>query len=469
VSNPTPPESSSPKDRLTALARRSIRSVTNAGTARGKGLSRRAQAEQLTAHEVLISEITVTVEALEQAIDGLRRDHAGRLNVVGQHLAVTVERADRTDASIADTNRSIDATRGHLDAISTHLDELSADLNKTWEQVLTGEKRFDPIEAFQPWAKAEITFAAGRLDELAKRLDDLDQGSAATKLLDQQAEEMGSRLDEVAYRVLVIEDELNAAPYVANRDFIFTHDDGQEVLGFDTDTPMSPDELYVAFENLFRGDVAEIAERQRGYLDLMPSDGVIADLGCGRGEMLGLLRDCGRTAIGIDLDEGMVAECRKQGFDVELDDALAWLERQPEHSLAAVFSAQFIEHIPPPELERLFRATARALRPGGVMIAETVNPHSTRAAKAFWVDLTHQHPIYPEVVVALARLTGFGTGRIVFPHGSGSFRQDLVSQGEYAVVATTVPQPLVSAGQDRRTETADDAVDAGAPAPDSDE
>ena len=173
--------------------------------------------------------------------------------------------------------------------------------------------------------------------------------------------------------------------------------------------------------------------------------------------------------VGIDLDEGMVAECRKQGFDVELDDALAWLERQPEHSLAAVFSAQFIEHIPPPELERLFRATARALRPGGVMIAETVNPHSTRAAKAFWVDLTHQHPIYPEVVVALARLTGFGTGRIVFPHGSGSFRQDLVSQGEYAVVATTVPQPLVSAGQDRRTETADDAVDAGAPAPDSDE
>lgn len=460
MSDPTTTVDTSPKDRLTALAKRSIRSVTNAGAGRGKGLSRRAQAAQLSAHEELIDEITLTVEALEQAIDSLRRDHAGRLNVIGQHLAVTVERADRTDASIAETNRSIEATRDHLAAISNHLDGLSADLNKTWQQVLAGEKRFDPIEAFQPWAKAEIGFATTRLDELAARLDQLDQGSAATKLLNEQADEMGGRLDEVAYRVLVIEDELNAAPYVANREFIFTHDDGQEVLGFDTDVPMSPDELYVAFENLFRGDVAEIADRQRGYLDLLPADGLIADLGCGRGEMLGLLREAGHDAIGVDLDEGMVAECRRQDFNVELADAISWLENQPEHSLAAVFSAQFIEHIPPPELERLFRATARALRPGGVMIAETVNPHSTRAAKAFWVDLTHQHPIYPEVVVALARLTGFGTGRIVFPHGSGAFRQDLVSQGEYALVATTVPQPLVSAGQDRGTESADDALEA---------
>src|SRR4051812_49987644 len=39
----------------------------------------------------------------------------------------------------------------------------------------------------------------------------------------------------------------------------------------------------------------------------------------------------------------------------------------------------------------LFRSTK--LRVGGVLIAETINPHSIQAMHTFWVDPTHVRPI----------------------------------------------------------------------------
>ena len=51
---------------------------------------------------------------------------------------------------------------------------------------------------------------------------------------------------------------------------------------------------------------------------------------------------------------------------------------------------------------RFFALAEAKLAPGGVFIAETVNPHSIAASKAFWVDPTHRNPIFPEVAAALA-------------------------------------------------------------------
>ena len=75
------------------------------------------------------------------------------------------------------------------------------------------------------------------------------------------------------------------------------------------------------------------------------------------------------------------------------------------------------------------------LVPGGVFIAETVNPHSPRALKAFWVDPTHQHPLFPETMLALCQLTGFEEAEIMFPLGSDDLETDLRTCGEYAVIA----------------------------------
>jgi hypothetical protein len=76
----------------------------------------------------------------------------------------------------------------------------------------------------------------------------------------------------------------------------------------------------------------------------------------------------------------------------------------------------------------------RALRPGGVWIAETVNPHRVASLKNFWVDLTHQHPIFPEVALALCGIAGFSSA-YVFAPGFEDFERARFQAPSYAVVA----------------------------------
>jgi len=74
-----------------------------------------------------------------------------------------------------------------------------------------------------------------------------------------------------------------------------------------------------------------------------------------------------------------------------------------------------IEHLSYDELLRFLTLAHRKLRPGGILIAETVNPHSLSAFKTFWVDPTHVSPIFPEVAAALAVCTILPPQRSCFP------------------------------------------------------
>ncbi|HET9442874.1 MAG TPA: methyltransferase domain-containing protein, partial [Acidimicrobiales bacterium] len=217
------------------------------------------------------------------------------------------------------------------------------------------------------------------------------------------ADERQSTVDHLADRVARLDDEITAGPYLSDRDALVTTDDeGREVFGYRNGTAASsPGEVYRRIEDLFRGPEPFIRERQRVYLDLLAAHQPVVDFGCGRGEILDLLVEAGVDHVGVDLDVGMVARCRQKGHTVEHADALDWLRRRPDASLGAVFSAQFIEHIGRDDLMALLGEARRALRPGGIFVAETVNPHSSRALKAFWLDLTHVHPIYPEMALAL--------------------------------------------------------------------
>src|SRR4051812_40055708 len=57
---------------------------------------------------------------------------------------------------------------------------------------------------------------------------------------------------------------------------------------------------YFAFEARMRGSTADVRERQRPYVDDFHAAAPVLDIGCGRGEFLGLLRDAGVDARGID-------------------------------------------------------------------------------------------------------------------------------------------------------------------------
>jgi 2-polyprenyl-3-methyl-5-hydroxy-6-metoxy-1,4-benzoquinol methylase len=169
---------------------------------------------------------------------------------------------------------------------------------------------------------------------------------------------------------------------------------------------------YFAFESRMRGSVDSIRERQRLYVDVLRDAAPVLDAGCGRGELLGLLREAGVEARGIDADSDMVAYARGDGLDVEQADLVEYLQRVGDGSLGAIFMGQVVEHLPAPTLVQTFQLAAAKLRPGGVLVAETINPLSPIALRNYFADLTHAQPLVPETLELLARQSGFAETEI---------------------------------------------------------
>jgi SAM-dependent methyltransferase len=164
---------------------------------------------------------------------------------------------------------------------------------------------------------------------------------------------------------------------------------------------------YFAFESRMRGSVDAIRERQRRYVEDFRDAAPVLDIGCGRGELLQLLREAGVDARGIDADADMVAYTRGEGLDVEQADLVEYLERLEDRSLGGIFMGQVVEHLPPVVLVRALELAAQKLGPGGVLVAETINPLSPLALRHYFADLTHAQPLVPETLQLLARQSGF--------------------------------------------------------------
>jgi SAM-dependent methyltransferase len=164
---------------------------------------------------------------------------------------------------------------------------------------------------------------------------------------------------------------------------------------------------YFAFESRMRGSTESIRDRQRPYVDDFREAAPVLDIGCGRGEFLVLMREAGIEARGVDLDADMVAYARGDELDVEQADAVEHLHGLEDGSLGGIFAAQLVEHLPAPTLVRLLELAAAKLRPGGLLVAETINPLSPLALRNYYADLTHAQPLVPETLELLARQAGF--------------------------------------------------------------
>jgi SAM-dependent methyltransferase len=164
---------------------------------------------------------------------------------------------------------------------------------------------------------------------------------------------------------------------------------------------------YFAFELQMRGLSESVRARQSGYVAELREHAPVLDVGCGRGELLALLRDAEVEARGVDADADMVAHAAAEGLDVEQADALAHLERLEPASLGAIFSAQLVEHLPPPTLVRFLELARTRLRPGGLLVLETINPLSPVALRNYFADLTHAQPLVPETLRLLVEHAGF--------------------------------------------------------------
>lgn len=229
---------------------------------------------------------------------------------------------------------------------------------------------------------------------------------------------------------------LLARPYLAGEPFGPFQAAVGQVTGY-TVSPIAAggESGYLGFEDLFRGPAERVTDLQRPYLPLVADHQPVLDLGCGRGEFLTLLAGEGITVSGVDSNPGMVARCREQGLPAVLGDGLDHLAGLDDGSLGTVFCAQVIEHLDLDGLYRLLELSLRKLAPGGLLIAETINPHNLAALKTFWVDVTHRHPIFPETALALCAAAGVAPA-YVFAPGHPSFEDARFASTSYAVVAT---------------------------------
>ena len=224
------------------------------------------------------------------------------------------------------------------------------------------------------------------------------------------------------------------------------------------------DSLYVSLENSFRGSSELIKERLEAYLpDLTGRSDTkpVLDVGCGRGELLELLKAESVPAYGIEINATYAEAWANAGLDVRVADVTDHLRTLPERSLSAITAIHVVEHLTTEQLLEFLDLALRALDSGGVLIFETPNPANLIVgADTFYMDPSHRNPIPAELLAFLVRARGFAETEIRYLQRSQSepfakpdsnsawapdlesvhevLRQRLFGPEDYAVVARRV-------------------------------
>jgi SAM-dependent methyltransferase len=283
----------------------------------------------------------------------------------------------------------------------------------------------------EPFAYEQRMFNDAALKLIDALYEEIDRGDKADAELDQrlaraerdlgariddQAQRLGRRLDEVRYGLSERVDEEaasleRAARLLGEVEERLTRAERRTDGGAPRTVAPQPAATafpdYFAFESKMRGRAESVKERQRVYVDDFRDAAPVLDVGCGRGELLSLLKEAGIESRGVDADGDMVAFARGDGLDVEQADAVTYLESLDDASLGGIFMGQVVEHLPPAMLVRTLELCAQKLREGGLLVAETINPLSPLALRNYFADLTHAQPLVPETLAVLARQVGF--------------------------------------------------------------
>jgi SAM-dependent methyltransferase len=175
------------------------------------------------------------------------------------------------------------------------------------------------------------------------------------------------------------------------------------------------DGFYMVFEDHFRGSREDILGRLEAYLPLVKEclsgvekDGLVLDIGCGRGEWLELLSSQGVKALGIDNNAGFLVQCEQLDLEGVESDALQYLTSLPDASVSILSGFHIIEHLQFDVLMLLVDEVHRVLQPGGMVIFETPNPKNLIVGACnFYADPTHVRQIFPDLIEFVLQSRGY--------------------------------------------------------------
>lgn len=203
------------------------------------------------------------------------------------------------------------------------------------------------------------------------------------------------------------------------------------------------DELfYFLFEQVFRGKYEVIKERQKVYVEYVKQacqknkDKPWVDVGCGRGEFIELLKEQNFPYIGLDINSVNIDLCVKRGLTVVKDEAISYLSKLDNNSLAGISAFHVIEHLKREDLYKFIKLCYEKIAFGGMLILETVNIRNDIAMKNYYLDPTHNLPLMPEFLSMYLEFTGFTEVSIIYLNdscGRGQDKNDVSTYPDFAV------------------------------------
>ena len=155
------------------------------------------------------------------------------------------------------------------------------------------------------------------------------------------------------------------------------------------------------------GHADDHISKQEFFVKFFKRNGLILDIGCGKGKFLQLCSGNGLTALGIDCSEERVEYCRRENLDVRCADAFSYLS-DTDKVFDGMMCSHVIEHLEPEEFLGLTKLVSERLNDAGIFVIVTPNPRSLRAhLDQFWKDISHRRFYDIESVCYLLEQSGF--------------------------------------------------------------
>jgi 2-polyprenyl-3-methyl-5-hydroxy-6-metoxy-1,4-benzoquinol methylase len=214
--------------------------------------------------------------------------------------------------------------------------------------------------------------------------------------------------------------------------------------------PKSRDLRYEVFEDIFRGSSEWVKQKLEQYLNIFKDAAEpIVDIGCGRGEFLELMRDAGKDAYGIEINQHEIEQLKKKGIRVVNENAIDHIASLADESIGGGFCAQVVEHLTPDNVYQLVSSLQSKMKSGAPLVIETINPLSVQAFhSSYLVDPTHIYPVHPQTLLFFLRYAGFKNVQVKkitpFPRESQLQNPDQIVDGEIKQYLNALVQRLNS-------------------------
>lgn len=251
-------------------------------------------------------------------------------------------------------------------------------------------------------AHARITAVASQLDDLARRLDDYvaakERSLAELPKLQREITRLRGDLLFQRRRLARLADDEPARPAETAAQTFPPTGSGHFRLPEGVIVPTAADPAAERFKLHL-----ELVKNRQPYAPGRP----LLDLGCGAGAWLGLLREAGIEAYGVDANAEAVEICRQKGLPARHGEAFAHLSSLPQASLGTITAFHLIEHFRLEDVVRLIDEAYRILVPQGLLLLHTANPENLRISAAVHLQGAAMHPIMPQLLEYLVRTRGF--------------------------------------------------------------